>query len=56
MWPIALGIAILLFGLFCAVLVCSRMNDPVPPSQALDTPPELPQGEAPREIVKVFEV
>jgi hypothetical protein len=56
MWPIALGIAVLLFGLFCSVLVCSRMNDPVPPPQALDPPPELPQGEAQREIVEVFKV
>jgi hypothetical protein len=30
MWPIALGVGLLLLGLFVAVIVCSRMNDPVP--------------------------
>lgn len=29
--PIALGIGLLLLGLFVAVIVCSRMNDPIPP-------------------------
>lgn len=56
MWPIALGIGLLLFGLFCVVVVCSRMNDPVPPRQALDTQPDLRQAEAQREVVEVFEV
>jgi hypothetical protein len=31
MWPIALGIGLLLLGLFGAVIVCSRMNDPALP-------------------------
>jgi hypothetical protein len=30
MWPIAFGIGLLLLGLFAAMIVCSRMNDPVP--------------------------
>jgi hypothetical protein len=36
MAPIALGIGLLLLGLFVAVIVCSRMNDPIPPWRALD--------------------
>jgi hypothetical protein len=31
MWPIAFGIGLLLLGLFGAMIVCSRMNDPAPP-------------------------
>lgn len=37
--PIALGIGLLLLGLFVAVIVCSRMNDPIPPRGALDPGP-----------------
>ena len=33
MAPIALGIGLLLLGLFAAVIVCSRMNDPIPPRE-----------------------
>ncbi len=29
MWPIALGLGLLLLGFLVAVIVCSRMNDPV---------------------------
>jgi hypothetical protein len=56
MWPIALGIGLLLFSLLCAVIVCSRMNDPVPPRGALDPQPDLRQAEAQREAVEVCEV
>jgi hypothetical protein len=56
MWPIALGIGLLLFSLFCAVIVCSRMNDPVPRQPALDPRLDLRQAEAQREAVEVCEV
>jgi len=38
MWPIAFGIGLLLLGLFAAMIVCSRMNDPVPPSRGQTKP------------------
>lgn len=41
MWPIALGIGLLLLGLFAAMIVCSRMNDPVPPKRGSDNAFEL---------------
>ena len=37
MWPIALGIGLLVLGLFVVVIVCSGMNDPVAPRGTLDT-------------------
>jgi hypothetical protein len=47
MWPIALGIGgCLLVGLLGAVIVCSRMNDPVPPRGALDAEPRPRRAEA----------
>lgn len=39
MWLIALGIGLLLLALFVTVIVCSSMNDPRPPREALDTRP-----------------
>jgi hypothetical protein len=47
MAPIALGIGLLLLGLLAAVIVCSRMNDPIPPRGALD-----PQGHARRAVLR----
>jgi hypothetical protein len=38
MWPIALGFGLLLFGLFGTVIVCSRMNDPLPLPDPLGAP------------------
>jgi hypothetical protein len=38
MWPIALGVGLLLLGLFAAMIVCSRMNDPYPHSEGLTKP------------------
>ncbi len=54
MWPIALGIGLLLLGLFFTMIVCSRMNDPEPPRPALDPEPHLRRAKAQQEVVEVF--
>jgi hypothetical protein len=56
MWPIALGIGLLLLGLFVAVIVCSRMNDPVPPRGPLDTQFHPRRAVAQEDATEVFEV
>jgi hypothetical protein len=45
MWPIALGISSLLLGLFGAVIVCSRMNDPAPESLEAQPRPWRPDAQ-----------
>ncbi len=56
MWPIALGLGLLLLGLFAAVIVCARMNDPVPPRRALDTQPHPRRADDQEDSIEVFEV
>ncbi|HSL51552.1 MAG TPA: hypothetical protein VK878_20975 [Candidatus Deferrimicrobiaceae bacterium] len=56
MWPISLGIGLLLLGLFAAVIVCSRMNDPVPPWGALDTQPHPRRADDQENAIEVFRV
>jgi hypothetical protein len=55
-WLIALGIGLLLLGLFVTVIVCSRMNDPVPPPGALDTRPHPRRAEVQEDAIDGFEV
>jgi hypothetical protein len=55
-WLIALGIGLLLLGLFGAVIVCSRMNDPVPPGETLDTPRRPRRGDLQEDPIEGFEV
>jgi hypothetical protein len=55
-WPIALGIGLLLLGLFAAVIVCSRMNDPLWPRGALDTQPHPRRADDQEDAIEVFEV
>ena len=56
MWPIALGIGLLLLGLFVTVIVCSRMNDPEPPRRALDTPHHPRRADVQEAAIEGFEV
>jgi hypothetical protein len=56
MWPIALGIGFLLLGLFVAVIVCSRMNDPVPPRGPLDIEPRPRRANVQEDTTEVLEV
>jgi len=56
MWPIALGIGLLLLGLFVAVIVCSRMNDPGPSRGPLDTQLPPRRADAQEDATEVFEV
>jgi hypothetical protein len=56
MWPIALGIGLLLLGLFIAVIVCSRMNDPVSSPGALDTRPHPRRADVPQDAIEFFEI
>ena len=56
MAPIALGIGLLLLGLLTVVIVCSRMNDPMPPGGALDRPApprRVDRREAAAEVFKI---
>lgn len=55
-WLIALGIGLLLLGLFVAVIVCSRMNDPTPPGGTLDTPRHPRRGDLQEDPIERFEV
>jgi hypothetical protein len=55
-WPLALGIGLLLLGLFAAMIVCSRMNDPGPPRGALDTQPHPRRAYDQEDPIEVFEV
>jgi hypothetical protein len=55
-WLIALGIGLLLVGLFGTVIVCSRMNGPVPPRGAPDTPRHQRRGDLQEDPIEVFEV
>jgi hypothetical protein len=55
-WQLALGIGLLLFGLFVTVIVCSRMNDPEPPPRALDSPPHPRRADDQKDVMEVFEV
>jgi hypothetical protein len=52
---IALGIGLLLLGLFVTVIVCSRMNDPVPPGRALDTQPHPKRAGVQEDPIEGFE-
>jgi hypothetical protein len=54
-WPIALGIGFLLLGLFVTVIVCSRMNDPLPERGAHDTPPLARRGADAEDSTEGFE-
>ncbi len=56
MWQIALGIGLLLFGLFVTVIVCSGMNDPVPPLRALDPQPHPQRADNQTGTMEVFEI
>jgi hypothetical protein len=56
MWPIALGIGLLLLGLFVAVIVCSRMNDPVRARGPLDIEPHPRRADVQEDTTEVFEV
>ena len=56
MWLIALGIGLLLLGLFVTVIVCSGMNDPRPPRGALDTQPRPRRADVPEDAIEGFEV
>jgi hypothetical protein len=53
-WLIALGI--LLLGLFVTVIVCSSMNDPRPPREALDTQPHPKQAAVQEDAIEGVEV
>ena len=55
-WQIALGIGLLLFGLFVIMIVCSGMNDPVPPLRALNTQPHPRRADDQKGARKVFEI
>jgi hypothetical protein len=55
-WLIALGIGLLLLGLFGTVVVCSRVNDPVPPARALDTQRHPRRGDLQEDPIEAFEV
>ena len=53
MWPIALGFGLLLFSLLVTVIVCSRMNDPLPLPDPLGAPAHRAAPEQPvRETVE----
>jgi hypothetical protein len=56
MWPIALGIGLLLLGLFVTVIVCSRMNDPVLSRGPLDTQLHPRRADAHEDATDVFDV
>lgn len=56
MWLIALGIGLLLLGLLVTVIVCSRMNDPLPPRGALDTQPHPRRADVQEDAIEGFEV
>lgn len=56
MWLIALGIGLLLLGLFVTVIVCSRVNDPVPPRRALDTQPHPRRADVQEDAIEGFEI
>lgn len=56
MWLIALGIGLLLLGLFGTVVVCSRMNDPVPRGGTLDTSRHPRRGDLQEDPIEGFEV
>jgi hypothetical protein len=55
-WLIALGIGLLLLGLFVTMIVCSRMNDSVPPRRALDTQPHPRGADVQEDVIEGFEV
>jgi hypothetical protein len=54
-WLIALGIGLLLLGLFVTVIVCSGMNDPRPPRGAL-TQPHPRRADVQEDAIEGFEV
>ena len=56
MAPIALGIGLLLLGLLAAVIVCSRMNDPMPPRVALDPQAHSRRADRREDTPEVFEI
>ena len=56
MAPIALGIGLLLLGVFAAVIVCSRMNDPIPPRGALDPQAHARRADLPEDATEVLEI
>lgn len=56
MWRIALGIGLLLLGLFVAVIVCSRMNDPLPRGGTLVTPRHPRRGDLQEDPLDSFDV
>jgi len=57
MWPIALGIGLLLLGLLGVIVVCSRMNDELaPPRRTLDAHPHQQRTEARHEGIETFEI
>jgi hypothetical protein len=56
MAPIALGIGLLLLGLFTAVIVCSRVNDPIPPREARDPQAHPRRSDLREDTPGVFEI
>lgn len=56
MWLSALGIGLLLFGLFVTMIVCSRMNDPAPPRRAVDTQPHPRRADIQEDAIEGFEI
>jgi hypothetical protein len=56
MAPIALGIGLLLLGLLTVVIVCSRMNDPMPPRGALDPQAHPRRADRREDALEVFEI
>jgi hypothetical protein len=55
-WLIALGIGLLLLALFGTLIVCSRMNDPVPPGRVLDARRHPRRVDMPEDAIERFEV
>ena len=56
MAPIALGIGLLLLGLLTIVIVCSRMNDPMPPRGALDPQAYPRRADRREDALDIFEI
>jgi len=55
-WLIALGIGLLLLGLLVTMIVCSRMNDPVPPRRVFEPQPHPRRADVQEDTGEGFEV
>ena len=56
MWPMAFGFGILLLALLAALIVCSRVNDPLPSPEGLDASPDQRRVGTQQEVPEVLKL